>query len=356
MHRLVALTFVGLAACSTAALSSPDGGTTSSGGASGTSSSSSSAGSGGSTSGGTGGAGWEGGVPSPMIFWSGFEGSTAPLSVDPNDCWSNGCWQKMGGTDTMTGFTWPPTVSGGDGKYQLLTNPPASNPASASNVGGYMKNEIHAGEGRKGSNAMYQEIMQSGCCGTDKQGDGATQDPFQLLPASEIPELYISEWVKFQPDLFDKLAAGDGWRVLMEFKSSGDDNRLLVMVTNYSPAGPHWRIGLDDIKSNFVWEIKPDASKVPVKQGEWFKLEVYWLRSSGPDGRIWVAIDGNVVADQSGNNMGPSGTPINRVMVHQLYSGTSYPIYQWVDDLQIWSTFPTAQPGAPWYDPPYGSH
>ncbi len=54
--------------------------------------------------------------------------------------------------------------------------------------------------------------------------------------------------------------------------------------------------------------------------------------------------------------MGNTGAPIDRVMTWNLYSGSTYPIYQWIDDLQIWSAFPTAAPSDPWYDPPYAAH
>jgi len=43
-------------------------------------------------------------------------------------------------------------------------------------------------------------------------------------------------------------------------------------------------------------------------------------------------------------------------MINQVYTGAPYPIYQWIDDVQIWNRFPTAAPGDPWYDPPYGPH
>jgi len=55
-------------------------------------------------------------------------------------------------------------------------------------------------------------------------------------------------------------------------------------------------------------------------------------------------------------NRGVNNAPINRIMVDQLYSGTAYPIYQWHDDLQIWSAFPSASSGDAWYDPPYAPH
>ena len=73
-------------------------------------------------------------------------------------------------------------------------------------------------------------------------------------------------------------------------------------------------------------------------------------------GRVWVAIDGKVLADKWGANFGPNRSPVNRIMTTLLYSGSSYPIYQWVDDMQLWTTFPTAKAGDPWYDGVYAPH
>ena len=63
-----------------------------------------------------------------------------------------------------------------------------------------------------------------------------------------------------------------------------------------------------------------------------------------------------MIGDFTGQTMGDNNAPIDRIMLHQLYSGSTYPIYQWVDDVQILNQFPTASPGDPWYDPPYGPH
>ena len=69
-----------------------------------------------------------------------------------------------------------------------------------------------------------------------------------------------------------------------------------------------------------------------------------------------MAVNGHVLADHHGTNVGPNASPIDRIMVHQLYSGSTYDISQWVADMQIWSDFPTASQGDAWYDPPYASH
>jgi hypothetical protein len=69
-----------------------------------------------------------------------------------------------------------------------------------------------------------------------------------------------------------------------------------------------------------------------------------------------MAVNGQKIVDKPGPNFGVNSNPINRIFVSQLYSAATYPLEQWTDDLQIWSAFPTAKPGDPWYDGVYGPH
>jgi hypothetical protein len=98
------------------------------------------------------------------------------------------------------------------------------------------------------------------------------------------------------------------------------------------------------------WRVDNCAFAVPVDQ--WFKFEVFWHRSSGADGRAWVAFNGQVIADHYGPLMGVNNASINRIMPGLLYSQTPYPIYQWVDDLEIWDGFPPVFGN----NPPYAPH
>ncbi len=294
-------------------------------------------------------------TPSSLLFWTGYEGTTA--LAGPSSCYSNGCWQYVTGTDPTTGFTWPPVVGGGTAEFQQLVNSPSG--STTSDVGNYMYSQVQSVTGHAGSttNAMYSQISQSGCCGTGSQDaqSGSTQQPYMLLPASDVPELYISEWVKLQPDLATVMGSGT-WRDLFEWKSTDMDYRIQLSIVNYGGGTPHWQMSGDAYVPSYqeFWRI--DNASIPVPMGQWFKLEIYWKRSSGSDGRVWMAVNGQVIGDQYAPNIGVNGSPIDRIMSNQLYSGSVYPIYQWIDDLQIWSTFPTAVQGNPWYNTPYASH
>jgi hypothetical protein len=291
--------------------------------------------------------------PASLLFWSGFDGGVTFSA--PYDCYGNGCYQDMIGTDSLTGFAFPPKINGGSTRFQMISN--ASTGPTPSTIGNYMYNEIVTVPGRTGAStkALYNEIKQSGCCGTNPQGGGSTQDTFMMFPSTDVNELYYSAWIKLQDDLAPKLLSGDPWRSFFAIKSTDTDWRLELYAVDYARNGkPQLMVVTDSYaptRKEF-WRVYGD----PVPIGRWFKYEIYMKRSTGSEGRVWVAIDGKVLADKWGANFGPNRSPINRIMTTLLYSGSSYPIYQWVDDMQLWSTFPTAKAGDPWYDGVYAPH
>ncbi|MDO9138819.1 MAG: hypothetical protein Q7U38_00640, partial [Methylobacter sp.] len=105
----------------------------------------------------------------------------------------------------------------------------------------------------------------------------------------------------------------------------------------------YWQTQGDNIANgipagDIYWRIT--NTSVPVPVGEWFNYEVFWHRSSGSDGRYWAAVNGQVIVDQQGPNMGIYNLPINRVMLTNTYSGGKTPIQQWLTGLEIWDGFP----------------
>ena len=288
------------------------------------------------------------GSTAQLLFRSGFEGTVAIGA--PTNCFTTGCWQAIVGTDSVTGYSWPPAIWGGGGNFQMIVDAAVT----ASTVGNYMTNQIQTVTGHNGNQtrALYNAITQSGCCGTNSQGGGATQDPYILLPQNESGDLYISYWIKFQPDLVQKQTP-QTWRVLFEWKTQGD-YRVIAQVVTYGGT-PWWQIVGDNNANGGLayqrfWEVQ--NLTVPVPIGEWFKYEVFWHRSTGNDGRVWMAANGQVIADHYGPNVGVNGAAINRIMMPNLYSGGSYPIYQWMDDVEIWNGFPPQNGN----NPPYAPH
>lgn len=283
-----------------------------------------------------------------LLFSSGFEGSVRIAA--PTDFSGTSGWQDIIGTDSVTGYSWPPSIWGGGGRFQLLVDAPVTEQT----VGTYMTNQIRDVVGRDGgqTRALYNAIMQSGSSGTGGQGGGSTQNPYVLLPASESGDLYIGYWIKFQQDLVLKMTP-QTWRVLFEWKTRGD-YRVICQVVTYGGT-PWWQIIGDNNANGGLpyqrfWEVQ--TKSVPVPIGEWFKFEAFWHRSAGNDGRVWMAVNGHVIADHAGPNVGVNGAAINRIMLTNLYTGGAYPIYQWLDDVEIWNGFPPQNGG----NPPYAPH
>ncbi len=282
-----------------------------------------------------------------LLFSSGFEGTTALLA--PSDFYGTGAWQGLVGIDSSTGFTWPPIIWGGGAThFQMI----ADTSVDATTIDNYMVNQIQTVTGRDGTptRALYSEIKQSGCCGTSPQGGGPTQDPFMIQPLGETSDLYISYWLKHQPDLADLMQVGQvgtgwNWHVVFEWKTAGD-YRVICMIRRdpyFNGGNLYWNIVGDNeanggLPYQMFWES--NNTQVPVPAGQWIKFEVFWHRSSGNDGRVWMAANGQVLVDHYGPNMGVNNASINRIMMPNLYSSTAYPIFQWVDDMQIWDGFP----------------
>jgi hypothetical protein len=309
-------------------------------------------------------------APANLLFKSGFDGGSMSL-IPPVDCWGTGCWQELVGLDSLSGHTWPGNVWGGGGKFLMLSSPVVTTPAT---VGNYLFNRFENMAGPRGnqSTVLRQQISQN-VNGTAPMGTSPTQNEFQFLPPREAGDMYLSYWVKLQPDMVTKmnnLPAGPGisgggtWRALFALKTGGQttwggpadngDYRIEAYVMTYGGGQPYWTILGDNAAGGGAplvngWRVENRTVPVPVNQ--WIKLEFFWHRSSGADGRVWMAANGQVIADRRGANMGAWNLPINRIMAPMLYAGSAMPIYQWVDDVEVWDGFP-----APGSNPPYAAH
>jgi hypothetical protein len=294
--------------------------------------------------------------PARLLFWSGFEDGVS-LGA-PRDCYSAGCWQDLLGTDAASGFSWPPKIARIPTSTFQVRSGTDSNP-TASTISDYIVNEIQTVTGRTGAptRAHHVVIKKTGCTDTASQNGSpcSAQNPYLLQPTSEPGDLYISFWRKLDPGLLEKLV--NGWHVVFEWKSSGD-YRVNAQIVTYGGT-PQWMVVADNVANGGLarqefWRVVTQSVPVPV--GQWFKFEVFTHRSKGSDGRIWMAVNGQKLVDQFGPNYGVNSNPIDRIFLTQLYSAGSYPLEHWTDDVQIWSSFPSAKPGDPWYDGVYGPH
>jgi hypothetical protein len=293
-----------------------------------------------------------------LLFRSGFEGD---LRIKPpKACWGTGCWQDIDGRDKTARFDWPPRVLGGGGRFLMLTDPAHITPASISS---YMFNRVETVAGPDGTptKALFQMISRNHN-GTEPMGESPAQNQFQFLPRDDFRELYVSYWMKLQPDIAERMNGlkpgagvrdGGTWRGIFAFKTGGQrpdgepadngDYRIEVYVFTYGGGKPYWGVLGDNNAGGHappsnMWHVENHT--VPVPAGEWFKFEILWRRSAGDDGLVWVAIDGQTIARRRGPNVGARRMPVNRIMAPLLYSGSRMPIYQWVDDLEVWSGMP----------------
>lgn len=298
-------------------------------------------------------------TPAPQrLFSSGFEGDVAPLP--PRECWDTGCWQEIAGRDAVTRFSWPPRLHGGGARLLLITDPVAIEPAS---IGKYMFNRIETVTGPHGrpTRVLYQQITRN-INGQGHMGTSPAQNELQFLPRDDARELYVGYWMKLQPDLAERMnnlkpapgvRDGGTWRGIFAFKTGGmfadgrpkndGDYRVEAYVTTYGGGEPYWAL-LGDNNAGGDHPLVNDWTivnrEVPVPVGKWFHLEMYWKRSNGADGRVRMSVDGEIIAEHRGANLGARQQPINRIIAPLLYAGGTMPIYQWVDDLEIWSGVP----------------
>jgi len=86
-------------------------------------------------------------------------------------------------------------------------------------------------------------------------------------------------------------------------------------------------------------ETNKDA---PAPAGKWFLLEVYFKRCAGSDGRYRVSVDGKPILDHRGKNMKDSS--LGTWCIFKAYTPKAAfdrgPVFQWIDDLEIWSAPP----------------
>ncbi|HEV8110892.1 MAG TPA: Ig-like domain-containing protein [Burkholderiales bacterium] len=296
--------------------------------------------------------------PASLLFWSGFESGVSVGA--PRDCYTSGCWQDLVGTDSTTGFSWGSRIAGLPATgFQVRAG--TNSAPSASTITNYIVNDIQTVTGPTGATtrALYSLMKQTSCTGTASQNpapDCAAQDPYLLQPTAEPGDMYISFWRKLDPTLTQKLV--NGWHMVFEWKTTGD-YRISAQLVNYGQTNPYWELRADNVANGGLayqefWRTQNRTAPAPV--GQWFKFEVFWHRSAGSEGRVWMAANGQTLIDKFGPNIGVNGNPIERIFLTQLYTAATYPIEQWTDDVQIWSAFPTAKAGDPWYDGVYGPH
>ena len=261
----------------------------------------------------------------------------------------NGAWQYITGTDQETGYTWPISALGAEfSGVQLITR----EIVDSSTIGNHITNHVRSVTGPKGKpvNELFQNVKLK-----EPAGQAFAQAPLLIKrpwTKGDVKDLYLTYWFKYPADFASKLTLpnlGGNWRTQFEFKTGGYNNqyggdyRIITNIIKDSSGKLYWST-VGDNKAN-----QPEApvqywreanNVVPVPIDKWFKYEVYWHRSSGSDGRFWSAVNGQVIVDRWGPNMGKYNLPITRIMANNAYTGGYATVESHSTGLQIWDGFP----------------
>lgn len=282
-----------------------------------------------------------------LLFKSNF-GSGVSLGA-PYNFSTHGAWQNISGSDEETGYTWPVAALGSDFSGIQLITIDSVTPAT---IGDYITNEIKQVTGPDGKlvNELSQNVKIKG-----DLGQAGSQAPLMIKrpwTIGDVNDLYIAYWFKYPEDFSSKLTRavpGAGWRTQFQFKTGGylntgnGDYRISVTILKGLDGQLYWQTKGDNVANGpwprvDYWIVDNHSVAVPVDK--WFKFEVYWHRSSGSDGRFWSAVDGQVICDYNGPNMGDYKLPITRIMINNAYSGGAATVESHSTGLEIWDNFP----------------
>lgn len=254
-----------------------------------------------------------------LLFKSGFEGVT--LTQRQYD------YQYIIGKDTETGYYWPPTILGSAN---------ASEPSGIHNInddnGAAIDNALEVVTGPHGNETttLFQRVNY------DVQ---VTQAPYQINDIQENPnELYISYLMKTDDISVQGI---DKWRAIWEYKtenyaSYSNGFRMIAFMATDIRGNPYWMLQGDTSPQNPIWQVR--NTQIPLILGEWFKVEYHIKWSNGQDGYASMKVNGQLIGEHHGVTTNNNDN-LDFIMLTQVY-GSNYPMYQWVDDVEIWDGVP----------------
>lgn len=267
-------------------------------------------------------------TPSPtgaqLLFKSGFEGNVS--LGPPYDVGFWGGWQDVVGDDTSTGFSFASPVFGNKFTIQLL-----SGGGILSDV---IQNSIRSMTGHTGATTRALQLDLKQKINSD------SQDQFMIVVTQSPKEFYISEWIMYPANLAQRLGPGQWVLGAPEWKSAGDF-RIVYLAYPNSSGKQCWEVKWDTNANGtiplqvFYAEVN---CKIPVPQGQWFRVETYTRRGYGSDGRSWLKVNGQLVFDHTGTTIGQNAAPINRLFISGAYA--NFPVQMHIDDFEIWDKVP----------------
>ena len=254
-----------------------------------------------------------------LIFKTSFEDEVSLLAPNRKD--SEIWWQDLKNTKNGNA-KWPSEK--GKGSFQMIVN--------KNNIDDYIENKIETtiGINNNKTKALHQIIK--------KKEHEWTQVPYLIeTNDKEQEQLYIRYSLKFPKNLSEILGK-DGWLVLSEYKTVSDYRLALYIYTDKNKK-LYWyahgdNVVLDDIPYKEYWYR--ENKKVPVPEGKWMDVEIFWKRSTKEDGKVWLTIDGKTIINYKGSTK--LKDPIQVIMLFTNYA--SAPLEQWIDNVEVWDDFP----------------
>jgi len=216
----------------------------------------------------------------------------------------------------------------------------------------YAVHRIDSVVGRDGvpSRALYTELL------GDLPPGGFVRSEYALFPPPDLRQAYITYLIR----LGAPAVQNSSWRMLMEWKEldsipgEGRSNYRLGLYLKSNGDSRRWRVKGEQVKGDGPfctgrcpeWIVDNYAATVP--EDQWFRLEVFWRIGDEKTGRLWLAVDGETVADFRGRTTHATDPqPLNFWSIFKLYGSPEATnagmLRQWIDDVEIWSDFP---PGA----------
>ena len=264
-------------------------------------------------------------------FRAGFEAATrlSGAYVTSADIWS----EALRGQDGETGFTWPGAAYA---NFAYLVE-------GTEDIASIVETRIEdvTGHGGQPTRALYQAVLQDHQ--STAMGRARNMYSIRNTRADFLGEGAVRYWLKLQPDLQEVLPAGS-WRQVLELREEGDRYRKAVMIKPDTVTGELlWRVH-GDYGPVWITDWAVDNRTIPVPLGEWMLLEMYWKEGSGSDGRLLVRINCQTVADHVGRTRYQK--PISYLQLFKVYAAPASlalgPSYQWIDDVEMGSTLPSA--------------
>jgi hypothetical protein len=278
-----------------------------------------------------------------LLFKSGFENEVVVSSPYKS---FNQWKQDLIGKDLQTGFIWPDNLQ--ESAVSNRLKPRFSFLVSKDSVlSQFVTNRIETVPGPHGkpTKALFMEVK-----GDDRQFKSITRNEYATYPARDFNQGYISYWLKLQPDYLKATKGKKTWRLMMEWKepptgrgSGSSDYRYYIWIRT-DGENAYWQLKGEKVRPErkVEWHVE-EGVKVPV--GRWAFVEVFW-KHHRTDGRLWLKVDGKMVADHKGRTAHPTwNNSLNFWSIFKVYCGNNFfangiSAYQWIDDVEIWDGVP----------------